>query len=150
MPQDRTHPEASSDPLACRALLGIDSAPGSRTSRAASRPLGSRRCILQRASVLQLDQPERTRESGITARVELPEVDAAAIASVASSPLDSQALSQQSVAFSTCWKRLISLGIDPNAYGNDAAADDFRDLMRVSHLEQADLFAGYRGVVAGI
>jgi pimeloyl-ACP methyl ester carboxylesterase len=78
-------------------------------------------------------------------RLNCPEVTTAQSEALAFDPLSSQALSEQATAFSTCRARLVKSGVNPNDYGYDAAAADFRDLLRVLHIRQANLLASASG-----
>ena len=73
------------------------------------------------------------------------ELDAARNAALALPPRSPQALTGQATAIAACRARLVGSGIDPNAYGNDAAAVDFRDLIRVMHIQRANLLTTYNG-----
>jgi len=84
---------------------------------------------------------------GSTPELNCPEEDAALQAMLALPPLSAEALGKQTLALTACRARLIASGIDPNAYGFDAAAADYRDLLRVLHIRRANLWASAGGSV---
>jgi serine/threonine protein kinase/pimeloyl-ACP methyl ester carboxylesterase len=84
---------------------------------------------------------------GSVPELSCPEEEAAAEAALALPPLSSGALAVQSTAMATCRARLIAMGIDPNDYGDDAAAADIRDLLRVMHIRQVNLTASDEGSI---
>lgn len=145
VPQDRTHPKGlqvrllvvrapaeSSQPSADPVLeLGYGD-----TTTAAGEGLSSTTRLY--SSYIGLSQ---RGGQGSIPELTCPEAEAGVEASLASPPLSSKALTEQVAGFSTCRARLVAAGIDPNAYGNDAMAVDFRDLLWVMQIKQVNLLA---------
>jgi serine/threonine-protein kinase len=68
-----------------------------------------------------------------------PEEQAAQESAIALAPRSPQAEDMLIAGFQACRARLVASGIDPNAYGADAAADDVRDLLRALKIDRANL-----------
>jgi class 3 adenylate cyclase/pimeloyl-ACP methyl ester carboxylesterase len=81
--------------------------------------------------------------AGSVPELDCPEVLAAKEAVLALPPLDPSVPNTIASALRACRARVVAAGIDPNAFGADAAAADVRDLLRVLHIKQANL-VGYR------
>ncbi len=82
---------------------------------------------------------------GSNPKLSCPEENVATQDALAFSVLDKKALTQQVDAMATCRARLVSAGVVPNDYGEDAAAADVRDLVVALHLHKVNLLANGQG-----
>ena len=78
---------------------------------------------------------------GSTPVLSCPEVVAATTAALAVPPRSPQWINGQASAYQACRARLVASGIDPDDYGADATAADFRDLLSVLRVNAANMIA---------
>ncbi|HVA06779.1 MAG TPA: protein kinase, partial [Acidimicrobiales bacterium] len=146
VPQDRSHPKGLQVHLLVVRAGALTSQPASDpvvdlgdVSLGAEGPSSETRLYSTYISL------SRRGGYGSIPELNCPEEETAQEASLALPLGSAVALSEQENAFTTCRTRLIGAHVDPNAYGNDAAAADYRDLLRVLHIERANLLVGSNG-----